>query len=112
MPSSASAAVSLSLVYFLMTGFSLHRLLFVFSVRLPGHALLVKHADKRHGVNGSLCHVHHKIRHTAATEAAPVVTQLSSERALHCFGFSCLKNMGADREKVPAFRSDSVNVVW
>lgn len=25
------------------------------------HALLVKHADKRHGVNGSLCHVHNKI---------------------------------------------------
>lgn len=22
------------------------------------HALLVKHADKRHGANGSLCHVH------------------------------------------------------
>lgn len=55
------------------------------------HALLVKHADKRHGVNGSLCHVHHKIWHTAATEAALVVTQFSSERALDCFGFSCLK---------------------
>lgn len=25
------------------------------------HALLVKHTDKRHGVNGSLCHVDHEI---------------------------------------------------
>lgn len=85
LPLSVSAVARLFLVYFLMTGFSPCRLWFLFWVKLPVHALLAKHTDKRHGVNGSLCHMDHEIGHNGATEAPQILMQVSFKCGLDSY---------------------------